>query len=359
MAAPHRHQRRLLLRWLAATLFLALVLAPTGIAGEKEKEKEKEKEEADALAEQYDKLAEAAREREEEAPVVASAAPAVSTVGAGGTTVALGMGAPEYAQEDAEDWLDEVGSDQLRGKNVEEEAGGKEAVVEWGGDKGNGRPEKPPGRPLPPPPPQRTSSTAAGGAAGAAGGGEGASEREQEEEEEEAKEEAVRYEKAHPPPGKGKKAWWSEEGEEAAAATGPQPWRAACEGPWGYEGYANKTGRARGGGNGPKGGFDDEEEFAKRCARFNASVQFVESFAAANPDAPFAVGVNNMSDWTPEEVAMLYGAKDPVFDPSTVLDMDDTATVEALITGEAAYEVRGGLLLGRCVCLYVYVCMCL
>jgi hypothetical protein len=48
--------------------------------------------------------------------------------------------------------------------------------------------------------------------------------------------------------------------------------------------------------------------------------------------------LSNLSDWTPEEQALLYGAKNPVFDPSKVLDMDDTATVEALITGQAAYE---------------------
>lgn len=277
--------------WLAAAVFLFLVAAPSCTAKKQQQKDQKRQTDEDALAAQYSAMAAAAGTTKGNLPDVGI--PMVAT---------LWEGQDVHAVQEEED----VAEQQQASGNVK---------------KGSGKPEKPPGRPLPP---------------------NNAPEEENEAEEEEAEEE--RYERAHPPPAKGKgpKPWWTEGEEEmeggAVPGGGPQPWQQACEGEWGYEGYANKTGRGGGKGNGPKGGFDDEAEYEKRCARFQESVQYLSEFEAANPNATFTVGLNNMSDWTPQEQAALFGTQAPDFDSALVLDMDDTALVEALITGQATYE---------------------
>lgn len=147
----------------------------------------------------------------------------------------------------------------------------------------------------------------------------------------------------HPPQGK---PWWVTSSNQTAAGAGgqqqqPPAWKGECKGEWGYEGYAQKTGKPHGHGGGGKSSRPEEEkeEFEKRCKQFNESVTYIQGFEHANPNAAFKVGVNNMSDWTTAEQQTLCGVRGGmVVDETKVLDMEDMATVEGLITGNIVYD---------------------
>ena len=147
------------------------------------------------------------------------------------------------------------------------------------------------------------------------------------------------------------KPWWApsiNQTEAGAEQQQQQPaWKGECEGEWGYEGYTQKAGKPHGqggGGNssrpeGEEGQAKEKEEFQQRCKQFNESLTYIQGFEKANPNAAFKVGVNNMSDWSPAEKQTLYGVRGGmVVDEGKVLDMEDMATVEGLITGTITYD---------------------
>jgi hypothetical protein len=147
------------------------------------------------------------------------------------------------------------------------------------------------------------------------------------------------------------KPWWVpsiNQTEAGAEQQQQQPaWKGECEGEWGYEGYTQKAGKPHGqggGGNssrpeGEEGQAKEKIEFQQRCKQFNESLTYIQGFEKANPNAAFKVGVNNMSDWSPAEKQTLYGVRGGmVVDEGKVLDMEDMATVEGLITGTITYD---------------------
>eukprot|EP00624_Nannochloropsis_granulata_P007440 evm.model.NODE_7896_length_1596_cov_49.046993.1 len=146
--------------------------------------------------------------------------------------------------------------------------------------------------------------------------------------------------------------WWVTSSNQTAGAEQQQQqqqqqpaWKGECDGEWGYEGYAQKAGKSYGRGGGGSSGRPDEEErkekeeLQKRCKEFSEAVTYVQRFEMANPNAAFKVGLNNMSDWTPEEKQTLWGLRrGMVADQGKILNMEDMVTVEKLISGAITYD---------------------